>query len=729
MSDGLAEAARALAAGDCADPFAVLGPHARDGATEVRVYQPGARSVALTDPRGRDIGTATECFPGLFVLTLPAGTPNYRVRTCWPVGDSLFDDAYRFGLVLGELDLYLLAEGTHRELHRCLGAQLRVMDGVSGTSFAVWAPNAGRVSVVGDFNGWDGRRLPMRLRHACGVWELFVPQVGEGAVYKYEIRDRRGNLLPLKADPVAFAAERPPATASRVFDLGRIPLSDDGWSERRQSANAYDSPIAIYEVHLGSWRRVPEAGARPLTYDELAVELVDYAKEMHFTHLELLPITEHPFDGSWGYQPLGLYAPTSRFGAPDGFARFVEHAHAEGLGVICDWVPAHFPNDAHGLGLFDGTHLYEHADPHQGMHPDWNTLVYNFGRREVTNFLIGNALFWLHQYAIDALRVDAVASMLYLDYSRRPGEWVPNRYGGRENLEAIDFIRRLNELVFSEESGSTTVAEESTAWPGVSRPIYAGGLGFGYKWNMGWMHDTLEYMRHEPIHRRWHHHEMTFGLHYAFSENFVLPLSHDEVVHGKGSLIGKMPGDTWQRFANLRAYYGFMYGHPGKKLLFMGGEFAQWREWNHDASLDWHLLGESAHRGVQNLIRDMNQRYCETPALHRRDCRTDGFEWVVGDDVDQSVFAFLRFGESTDSPVLVVSNFTPAPRHGYRLGVPRAGMWREMLNTDAAAYGGSNVGNAGGVQAQPVAAHGQGYSLVLTLPPLSTLFLMHDATG
>ena len=728
MSADLAAAAAALAAGDCADPFAVLGPHAVDGVTEVRVFQPGARAVMLVDPRGRELAPAEEAHPGLFTARPPAQAEAYRVRTIWPDGESLFDDAYRFGLVLGELDVYLLAEGTHRELHKCLGAHPRVVDGVSGTAFAVWAPNARRVSVVGDFNAWDGRRLPMRLRHACGVWELFVPQVEEGALYKYEIRDARGNLLPLKADPLGFYAERSPATASRVFDLGKVHVEDRDWDDRRARANAYDSPIAIYEVHLGSWRRVPESGARPLDYDELARDLVGYAKDMGFTHLEFLPVTEHPFDGSWGYQPLGLYAPTSRFGAPDGFARLVQSAHAQGLGVICDWVPAHFPSDPHGLGLFDGTHLYEHADPRQGFHPDWNTLIYNFGRREVVNFLIGNGLFWLDRYRIDALRVDAVASMLYLDYSRSAGEWVPNRYGGRENLEAIAFLRRLNELAFGESPGATTIAEESTAWPGVSRPVYAGGLGFGYKWNMGWMHDTLEYMRHEPVHRRWHHHQMTFGLHYAFSENFILPLSHDEVVHGKGSLLAKMPGDAWQRFANLRAYYGFMYGHPGKKLLFMGAEFAQWREWNHDASLDWHLLGEAAHQGVQNLVRDLNRCYREFPALHRKDCSADGFQWVVGDDADQSVFAFLRRGGTHDAPLLVVSNFTPVPRHGYRIGVPRGGLWREALNTDAAVYAGSNLGNAGGVAAQPVAAHGHGQSLVLTLPPLATVFLVHEGS-
>ncbi len=722
----LARAAAALANGDCADPFAVLGPHDVAGVTEPRLFLPGARAAFLLDRSGRVLAEAGERFPGLFCAVLPRVAKDYRVRARWPGGDSVFDDAYRFGPVLGELDVHLLAEGTHREVWRVLGAHPRVMDGVAGTAFAVWAPNAWRVSVVGDFNRWDGRRLPMRLRHACGVWELFVPQVSEGALYKYEILGPRGELLPLKADPVAFTAERPPHTASRVFDPDRIAIADEAWRAKR--GGAYDRPVSIYEVHLGSWRRVPAEGGRPLGYDELAEQLVGYASGMGFTHIELLPVTEHPFDGSWGYQPLGLYAPTSRFGAPDAFARLVECAHRANLGVIADWVPAHFPSDAHGLGYFDGTHLYEHADPRQGFHPDWNTLIYNYGRREVANFLIGNALFWLKQYHLDALRVDAVASMLYLDYSRKPGEWLPNRYGGRENLEAIDFIKRLNELVFSEVPGATTMAEESTDWPGVSRPLYAGGLGFGYKWNMGWMHDTLAYMRENPVHRRWHHNQMTFGLLYAFSENFVLPLSHDEVVHGKGSLIAKMPGDDWQKFANLRAYYGFMWGHPGKKLLFMGGEFAQWREWNHDASLDWHLLEYDPHRGVQNLVRDLNRVYRELPALHRRDCEDGGFSWVVVDDAEQSVFAFLRYGNAGDAPVLVVSNFTPVPRYGYRVGVPRAGFWREAINSDAASYGGSNLGNTGGRKAEPVPTHGHAQSLVLTLPPLATLIFAAAAS-
>ncbi len=732
MTESLREAATALAEARCADPFAVLGPHRRRRETQVRAYFPEAKQVCLESRAGELLGEAQELFPGFFMACLPAKVPAsaYRLRVEWPGGGSVFEDAYRFGPILGELDLHLIATGRHSRLYRALGAHPCGMNGVAGVRFAVWAPNARRVSVVGDFNTWDGRRLPMRLRHDCGVWELFVPQLRIGACYKYEILGADGRLLPQKADPLALAAESPPGTASRIYDLGRlapIAAADTHRAEARAALNAYERPISIYEAHLGSWRRVPEAGRRYLSYDELAVTLVPYVQQMGFTHLELLPVSEHPFDGSWGYQPLGLYAPTSRFGPPEAFARFVRRAHEVGIGIILDWVPGHFPTDPHGLGEFDGTHLYEHADPRRGFHPDWDTYIYNLGRTEVMNYLIANALFWFEYYAIDALRVDAVASMLYLDYSRKSGEWLPNRHGGRENLDAIAFLKHFNERVFGEYPGASTIAEESTAWPGVSRPSYAGGLGFGYKWNMGWMHDTLEYMRRDPVHRRWHHQWMTFGMAYAFSENFILPLSHDEVVHGKGSLLGKMPGDQWQRFANLRAYYGFMYGHPGKKLLFMGGEFAQWREWDHDTSLDWHLIAEPAHRGVRNLVRDLNRVYRELPALHVRDFDPGGFQWAVPDDAEQSIFAFVRYGGPDDPPVLVVSNFTPVPRTGYRIGVPRGGYWRERINTDAAGYGGGNMGNQGGVGAEPAPSHGQAQSVVLTLPPLATLFLVYES--
>jgi 1,4-alpha-glucan branching enzyme len=729
---GKEQAVEAVVHGDCSDPFALLGRH-RDGPggkTTVRVFLPEARAVAAVDRKdGRVIGTLEQVHAGGFWAgTLPAREAEsaYRVRAKMPGGVFEFEDAYRFPPVLGELDVYLLAEGTHLETEKRLGAHLTTIDGVAGTAFAVWAPNAARVSVVGDFCSWDGRRLPMRRRHECGVWELFVPGVGAGALYKYEIKGRDGELLPLKADPYGLQAERPPRTASLVAADHRAIRENDAWHDGawmggRRAANSRCAPIAIYEVHLGSWRRVPEAGERYLTYREIADQLVPYVKDMGFTHLELMPVNEHPFDGSWGYQPIGLYAPTSRHGSPEDFAALVDTCHRAGIGLLVDWVSGHFPTDPHGLGRFDGTHLYEHADPRQGFHQDWNTLIYNYGRREVVNFLLGNALFWLDRYHVDGLRVDAVASMLYLDYSRRPGEWVPNIHGGRENLEAIAFLRRMNELVADRHPGAATIAEESTAWPGVSRQARDGGLGFSFKWNMGWMHDTLAYMARDPVHRRWHHSALTFGLLYAFSEDFVLPLSHDEVVHGKGSLIGKMPGDRWQRFANLRAYFGFMWGHPGKKLLFMGGEFAQEREWSHERSLDWHLLADPNHHGVQRLVRDLNRCYHAIPALHQRDCEHEGFEWVVADDDAQSVLVFLRWGEDRDRPALVACNFTPLPRHAYRLGVPLPGFWREALNTDAEIYGGSNVGNSGGAHAEAIASHGRSHSLALTLPPLATV--------
>lgn len=713
----------ALVTGDCDDPFAILGPHADRDGTVVRIFFPDAHELRLVDVHGRVLAEAERVHPaGLWAARL-AKPARYRLRIRTAAGVFTCEDVYRFGPVLGELDVHLLAEGNHLRNYERLGAHLVEMDGVRGTAFSVWAPNARRVSVVGDFCNWDGRRLPMRRRYECGVWELFVPHVGAGALYKYELKSRDGALLPLKADPYAFRAEHPPRTASVVEPLVELPWRDQGWMASRATASARDAPISIYEVHLGSWRRVPGESGRYLSYDELADELVPYVKDMGFTHIELMPVSEYPFDGSWGYQPIGLYAPTSRFGTPEAFARFVDRCHCENIGLLLDWVPGHFPTDPHGLGRFDGTHLYEHADPRQGFHHDWNTLIFNYGRREVLNYLLGNALFWMSRYHADGLRVDAVASMLYLDYSREPGEWLPNRYGGRENLEAIDLLRRMNERVFGDYPGATTAAEESTAWPGVSRPTYLGGLGFGYKWNMGWMHDTLEYMSQDPVHRRWHHNELTFGLLYAFSENFILPLSHDEVVHGKRSLIGKMPGDDWQRFANLRAYFGFMFGHPGKKLLFMGGEFAQEREWRHDGSLDWHLLDHAAHAGVQRLVRDLNALYRELPALHERDCEPEGFEWVEANDADNSVLAFLRRGRDRDRPALVVCNFTPVPRFGYRVGVPRPGLWRERLNTDSAYYGGSDLGNAGGVQADALAWHNQPCSVALTLPPLATIAL------
>ena len=706
------------------DPFSVLGPHddGRGGWT-LCVFLPGAEHVTMRAAAGDKPSLELACRheDGLFEGSGTGSVPtDYRLGVRWSGGaESVLDDPYRYGPVLGEIDAWLLGEGSHLRPFEILGANPRTIAGVAGTAFAVWAPNASRVGVVGDFNHWDGRRHPMRLRRECGVWELFLPGVAAGARYKYELRDAAGALLPLKADPYGRAAELRPSTASVVAEqLPTVPRSAE-----RQRANALDAPVSIYEVHLGSWRRKPEEGDRFLNWDELADTLLPYAQDMGFTHVELLPVSEHPFDGSWGYQPIGLYAVTARFGPIEGFRRFVDRAHMLGLGVLIDWVPAHFPSDMHGLTRFDGTHLYEYADPREGFHPDWKTLVYNFGRTEVRNFLVGNALFWIERYGVDGLRVDAVASMLYRAYSRKHGEWVPNVHGGRENLEAIDFLKRTNEVVGVECPQAVTLAEESTAFPAVSRPTYAGGLGFHYKWNMGWMHDTLSYMQRDPIHRRHHQGEMSFGLVYAFNENFVLPLSHDEVVHGKGSLLRRMPGDRWQQFANLRAYYGFMYAHPGKKLLFMGCEFAQEREWNHDASLDWHLLGDPLHAGVQRLVRDLNHYLRATPALYRRDFDASGFEWIDHHDAERSIVAFVRRGDEGDAPVLVVCNMTPAPRPHYRIGVPRAGQWREIANTDSRFYGGSDLGNEGAVHALEQPSHGEAQSVLLTLPPLATVML------
>ncbi len=707
------------------DPFSVLGPHAQSsGRVSVRAFIPGAAQVlVVAASTQRVLATlARRHDDGFFerVLTARLQTP-YQLHVRWADGSEVvLEDPYRFGPVLGDMDVWLLGEGTHLRPFEVLGARPASMDGVAGASFAVWAPNASRVSVVGDFNHWDGRRHPMRLRRECGVWEIFLPGVPEGARYKYEIRTGAGAVLPHRADPYALCAELRPATASVVAPLPAVTAP----SVQRRNANALDAPVSIYEVHLGSWRRKPEEHNRWLDWDELADTLVPYAVDMGFTHLELLPISEHPFDGSWGYQPTGMYAPTARFGSPQGFRRFVQRCHAQGLGVLIDWVPAHFPTDAHGLGNFDGTHLYEYADPREGFHNDWNTLIYNLGRTEVSNFLVGNALYWLERFGVDGLRVDAVASMLYRDYSRKAGEWIPNEHGGRENLEAIAFIKRMNQVVGEQRAEAITLAEESTAFPAVSRPTYAGGLGFHYKWNMGWMHDTLQYMARDPVHRKHHQGEMTFGLVYAFNENFVLPLSHDEVVHGKGSMLAKMPGDRWQQFANLRAYYGFMFGHPGKKLLFMGCEFAQQREWNHDQSLDWHLLDDPMHAGMQRLLRDLNRLYRTTAALHQLDFTPAGFEWIDHNDAENSVLGFIRRGEDARSCIVVVCNFTPSPRTGYRLGVPHEGQYRECLNTDSHHYGGSNMGTPlGAAWAQHLPSHGKPWSVVLSLPPLATVML------
>jgi 1,4-alpha-glucan branching enzyme len=619
---------------------------------------------------------------------------------------------------LSEYDLHLLIEGTHYRAWQKFGAHPAVVDGVEGTWFAVWAPNAREVSVVGGFNNWDASAHHLMARGDSGIWEAFVPGVGTGALYKYAIRSAYGDYEVQKADPYGFAGEIRPHTASMVWDLAGYEWKDHDWMASRGPRNALDSPIAVYEVHLGSWMRNPEEGGRWLTYRETALKLAEYVRHMGFTHVEFLPVSEHPLDASWGYQTVGYFAPTSRFGTPDDFRFLVDTLHQNGIGVILDWVPAHFPRDGHGLGFFDGTYLYEHADPRQGEHRDWGTLIFNYGRREVSNFLLANALFWLEEYHIDGLRVDAVASMLYLDYSKTEGGWIPNRYGGRENLDAVAFLRRFNELMYKEYPDAITVAEESTAWPMVSRPTYLGGLGFGLKWNMGWMHDTLVYMSKDPVHRKYHHNTLTFSLLYAFHENFILPFSHDEVVHGKGSMIGKMPGDEWQKFANLRLLYGYMYAHPGKKLLFMGDEFGQWAEWNHEAGLEWHLLEFQFHLGLQRWVRDLNTVLRGEPGLYQRDFEPAGFVWVDCHDSQQSVLTFLRRGHDPNDWVLCAFNFTPVPRHGYRVGVPLDGYWDEMLNSDALIYGGSGQGNLGGVHAAHVSAYGYGQSLELTLPPL-----------
>ena len=716
----------AIAAARQKDPFAILGPHLTPLGWVIRAFAPEALRVRALTREGVPIASLERRHGDFFEALIPAlkERPTYRLEVARADGIESYEDAYAFGPALGPIDDHLLVEGAHHELYRRLGAQLVTHEGVEGVLFAVWAPNASRASVVGDFNQWDGRRCQMRKRIDSGLWEIFIPHLGPGAVYKYEIVSAAGVLQPLKADPFGFAAEMRPSTASVVAQTTDFVWSDAEFLENRRQGEARRRPMSIYEVHLGSWRR--GEGGRFLTYDELGDQLIPYVVDLGFTHLELMPITEHPLDMSWGYQPIGLFAPTRRFGDPEAFARFVDRAHAAGLGVILDWVPAHFPTDEHGLAHFDGAPLYEHADPRRGFHPDWNTAIYDFGRREVANFLYASALYWVDRFHIDGLRVDAVASMLYLDYSRKPGEWLPNAEGGNENRDAIAFLRRSNELVYGEFPGAVTIAEESTSFSGVSRPTDHGGLGFGFKWNMGWMHDTLEYMARDPIHRRWSHVKLTFGLLYAFAENFVLPISHDEVVHGKRSVVGKMPGDEWQRFANARAYYGFMWAHPGKKLLFMGQEFGQTNEWNSDESLPWWLLQHWPHQGIKALVGDLNRLYSETPALYARDCEPEGFRWIVVNDEAQSVLAFLRMGAPDDPPVAVVCNFTPVVRNNYRVGLPHAGKWREALNTDAAHYGGSNVGNMGFVEAEERALHGLPASVALTLPPLATIFLISE---
>ncbi len=734
----------AVCGGYCADPFAVLGMHRVDvqygsaettNAISVRVFAPFAESVAVRALDTDEVIPLQRIHPeGFFEAIVWHRTEPFPYRVLMTANGATkeFYDPYAFPLLLSDFDLHLIAEGNHFRLWQVLGAHivelpapLGVSEMVRGVRFAVWAPNAQRVSVVGDFNRWDGRVHPMRFRHEAGVWELFLPEqvLGgtEGVLYKFEVKGRYGGYLQLKADPVGFRHEVRPKTASIVWDLRHYRWSDNEWMTNRRERQGLDKPISIYEVHLGSWRRVPEEGNRWLTYRELAEQLVPYVRDMGFTHIELLPVMEHPLDESWGYQVTGYFAPTSRYGTPDDFRYFVDVCHQHGLGVLLDWVPAHFPKDMHGLVFFDGTNLYEYGD-WRGDHPDWHTKVFNFGRTEVRNFLIASALFWLKEYHADGLRIDAVASMLYLDYSRKPGEWQPNIYGGNEHLEAIDFLKRLNEVVHAEVPDALMIAEESTAWPMVTRPTYVGGLGFDFKWNMGWMHDSLFYFGKDPIYRKYHHGALTFSLWYAFSENFILPLSHDEVVHGKASLLGKMPGDLWQKFANLRALLGWMFGHPGKKLLFMGSEIAQWREWDYASGLDWHLLQWESHQGIQRLVRDLNWFYRNEPAMHEWDCDQRGFEWIDFSDADNSVVSFIRWAKDWRDCVVAVCNFTPVVRHDYRIGVPFNGVWREVLNTDWQQYGGSHMTN-GEVVAEALPWQNRPYSVRLTLPPLAVVFL------
>jgi 1,4-alpha-glucan branching enzyme len=730
----------AMVIGKNAEPFSLLGPHPISGGWAIRFFLPWAdeASISLNSPGGErppmvtaKMVDAVKLRPeGFFEATFLSGqttapAPNsYKIhyRTHHGEEHEVYD-TYAFPYTISEFDLYLMGEGRHYDTYDKLGAHVVTQEGVAGVHFAVWAPSAQRVSVVGDFNRWDGRVEVMRPRGSSGIWELFVPELKEGAVYKYEIIGPYGNMLPLKADPYGFRSEVRPNTGSMVARLDAHTWQDADWMGQRENKKWLEAPISIYEVHLGSWRKVPEAGNRWLSYQELGDQLIPYVKELGYTHIELLPIMEHPFDGSWGYQTIGYFAATSRYGSPADFMEFIDRCHQAALGVLLDWTPAHFPRDAHGLSQFDGTHLYEHSDPRQGSHPDWGTLVYNYGRNEVRNYLISNALFWLDKYHIDGLRVDAVASMLYLDYSRKAGEWVPNKFGGRENLEAIEFLKRLNEVTHGKFPGVLTIAEESTSWPSVSRPTYLGGLGFSLKWNMGWMNDTLKYFSANPIYRKYEHNQLTFSLIYAFTENFLLPFSHDEVVHGKNSLLHKMPGDLWQQFANLRLLYSYQYAHPGKKLLFMGQEFAQRQEWSEARSLDWHLLQHESHRGVQRLVADLNRFYASEPALHEVDFEWTGFEWIDANDGDNSVLTFLRRGKSPNDFVVAILNATPVPRSGYRIGVPEAGAYREVFNSDADRYGGSNMGNMGEVRAAPVRHMGRPYSVELTLPPLAAIYL------
>lgn len=721
------EIAQSLLQGRCRDPFGVLGPHrdAASGAVTLRVFLPQALAVQLVSRHGAEllVELTSQGADGLFTGQLPeAASTDYLIAVDYPYLRVIQEDPYRFGPWIGELDAWLLAQGKHQRPWQKLGAHLATREGVEGVAFAVWAPHAQRVSVVGDFNAWNGLQHPMRWHADSGLWDIFLPGVGAGALYKFEVLEATGRCS-VKSDPYARQSEGPPGNAALVCrDVPDVPELVDAGTPAALAAleEGASAPISIYEVHAGSWRR--PNGQIP-DWDYLAATLVPYVTDMGFTHIELLPVSEHPFYASWGYQPTGLYAPTARYGTPDALRRFIAATHAAGLKIILDWVPGHFPSDAHALARFDGTALYEHADPREGFHRDWNTLIYNFGRNEVRNFLVGNALYWAEQYGVDGLRVDAVASMLYRDYSRPAGEWIPNVDGGRENYEAIAFLRETNDIVHQQVPGAMTFAEESTAFPRVTGDTAQGGLGFNFKWNMGWMNDTLAYFALDPMYRRWHHDRITFAMMYAYSEHFVLPLSHDEVVHGKGSLLGKMSGDAWQKRANLRALYALMFAFPGKKLMFMGCELASPQEWNHDAELDWGLLQDPAHAGVQRLVRDLNHAYRQRASLYASDTKPEGFQWISADDRDNSVFSFMRCAKPGAEPLAVVCNLTPVPRDNYRIGVPHGGAWRECMNTDSGHYGGSNAGNQGQVLAQPVAMHGQPWSLCLHLPPLSVIWL------
>ena len=718
--DVSAELAR-VATGAHRTPHDVLGPHRTEGGWVVRVWRPGAEDCALRTSAGDRVAMTRVHDAGIFAVELASNPGAYRVEVAYPGGwRATADDPYRFWPTLGDVDLHLFGEGTHQRLWEVLGAHARRHEGVDGTAFAVWAPSARSVRVVGDFNSWDGRLHPMRVVGSSGVWELFVPHAAPGQHYKFEVVGATGRLG-LKADPMAQAAERPPGTASIITESRHV-WGDAEWLEQRQRDDPVSRPLTIYEVHLGSWRQ-------GLSYRELAPELADHVIDLGFTHVELLPVAEHPFGGSWGYQVSSYYAPTARYGTPDDFRWFVDHLHQRGIGVIVDWVPAHFPRDEWALGRFDGTALYEHLDPRLGEHPDWGTFVFNFGRNEVRNFLVANAMYWVDEFHIDGLRVDAVASMVYLDYSREPGQWVPNERGGRENLGALQFIRDLNVTLHGAHPGVLTIAEESTSWPAVTAPVHHGGLGFTHKWNMGWMHDTLDYLRHDPVHRKFHHRNLTFGLLYAYTENFVLPLSHDEVVHGKGPLIDKMAGDEWQKYANLRALYGWMYAYPGRKLLFMGSEIAQTREWHHDRSLDWWLLDSPPHAGVQDLVRELNHVLVREPALWESDREPGGFRWLDADDAEHSIYAFVRFSADGSRAVACIANFTPVPREGYRVGLPYPGSWTTMLDTNATWFWGTGYGGTPGFDTEPVPWHGYADSAFVTLPPLSVVWFAGQAAN